>query len=152
MSDNNKPIQSSNWGWFSVFDPTNNTEPEPITNRTTDELSQITGASLTGTEAEFEVLEQDNMSIKSFTASINGDMINDQYVNLNQYGSATPIKHSDDDKKENNQTSETSNDAVVVSQALTSNNSVESLCQTIANQHIIDVKCLFVYALPLSAN
>merc|ERR1712141_973100 len=82
---------------------------------------QITApVSQTGTDAEFEVLDQDNQSMKSYTASscdhslLNGEMINDQYVNLNQYGTATPVTQS-----------ETECD-------------VKSLCQSIANQHIID--------------
>ena len=86
--------KDSNWSWFSVLSPKSNTSQ-----RTTKRNSLSTN------DHEFEVVHEE-LNSKSYNAAYddallleNNFQINDQYVNLNEYGSAMPLEQVDDDEK-----------------------------------------------------
>jgi len=101
--------KDSNWGWFSVWSPKSGS-----TRRSSINPSSV--QSQDGNLYEFEVVQQDNMQSKSYTASHdhmlleNNFQINDQYVNLNEYGTTLPpVIPIDDDQKDGNNKKSTSN-------------------------------------------
>ena len=121
--------KDSNWGWFSVWSPKSGS-----TRRSS--LNPSSVQSQDGTFNEFEVVQQDNMPSKSYTASHdhmlleNNFQINDQYVNLNEYGTTLPVIPIDDDQKDHNNNNTKTTDTI--------NNNADDTNTNISNESQVE--------------
>lgn len=85
--------KESNWGWFSVRSPISGS-----TRRSS--INPSTVHSQDGNINEFEVVSQSYTASHDQTPLENNYQIQDQYVNLNEYGTTVPVIPIEDDQKE----------------------------------------------------